>query len=96
MRAAALLAATLATHMASANADGPKAPVMGTVIVQENDVAIGLLLAPWKDETTPARGRPPGLHVVPPQIADVAADQARTAALATVESYQRARRQSLR
>lgn len=96
MKAAALLAATLVTHLTSAGADGPKAPVMGTVIVQENDVAIGLLLAPWKDETKPAGERPPGLHEVPLQAADVAEDQARSAALATVESYQRARRQSLR
>ena len=69
---------------------------MGTTIVQEQDMAVGLYLAPWKDETTPARERPPGLHQVPLKPADAAADRARSAALEVIDSYQRARRQSLR
>ncbi len=96
MRAPFLLLAMAVMHSGIARADAPKAPVMGTTIVQQQDAAIGLFLAPWKDETTPARERPPGMHQVALQPADAAADRARTAALETVDSYQRARRQSLR
>lgn len=93
----ALVLATAALWSAhAAAAAAPKAPVMGTTIVQPQDAAIGLFLAPWKDETTPARVRAPGLHQVALQPADAAQDRARSAALETIDSYQRARRQALR
>lgn len=96
MKAALPIAAALGMYLPSAGADAPKTPAMGTTIVQEQDIAVGLYLAPWKDETTPARERPPGLHQLPLKPADPAEDRARTAALEASDSYQRARRQSLR
>lgn len=96
MRAALPMVAALGLYAPLGGADAPKTPVMGTTIVQEQDIAVGLYLAPWKDETTPARERPPGLHQVPLKPADATEDRARTAALETIDSYQRARRQSLR
>lgn len=64
-RGGAALAILLMASAAVCAEEAPEAPETpgqdpGTTIVGEQDAAVGLFLAPWKNESRSGRGRPPG------------------------------------
>lgn len=91
------LALLLMGFSLQAMAAEPATPAVaaGTTIVSEDDAAIGLYLTPWKDEDLRPAARSPSRYTQGLAAADPVADQTRNAALDSIDSYQRSRRQSL-
>lgn len=56
----ALMTVSLWLASASISAQETPTPQDGTTIVGEQDAAVGLFLAPWKNESRSEGGRPPG------------------------------------
>ncbi len=90
--AGAALNALAAAPLAPAPVPAPKA---GTTVVGDDEAAIGLYLTPWKDEDLRPAARSPSRYTQALTPADATEDRARNAALESIESYERMRRQSL-
>lgn len=60
--AVALWSPALVVTASAAAEAGPAAAAAGTTILGEQDAAVGLYLAPWKNEEPAEIGRAPGLH----------------------------------
>lgn len=64
--AALTVAALLLAGRAAATGGGPAAPATGgTTIIGDRDAAVGLYLAPWKNENAADLDRPPSLYDEP-------------------------------
>lgn len=89
MRRALLLVALWAACAAVHGADDP-----GTTIVGDRDSALGLVLAPWKDETpAPEMDRPPAMRDANAAPLDEAAFARTTRYYATGRAYRSERLQ---
>lgn len=60
----------LAGSAGALHAEDAPQPQSGTTIVGDQDAALGLFLAPWKDESRAELGRAPGLHDRPMTAVD--------------------------
>lgn len=70
MRLGLLLALVLSAHPAWG---GDAAPAAGVTILGDQDSALGLVLAPWKEESASEMHRPPALQDAQAQAMDVQA-----------------------
>ena len=75
---------------APASAPPPYAAI-GTTVVGERDTALGLSIAPWKEEYAGDMDRPPALLDEPLAPIDARSFQEQVATYETVAAYRRAR-----